>query len=64
MNTSQSSSTPRSSQNKKRAVLLIALFLLCLCAFALAISVGAADINVFDALSALIGGKHDDTSST
>ena len=62
MNTSQSSSTPRSSQNKKRAVLLIALFLLCLCAFALAISVGAADINVFDALSALIGGKHDDTS--
>lgn len=61
MNTSPDSSTPIFSQNKKRAILLIALFLLCTGAFALAISVGAAKISLADAFDALIRGRTDDT---
>ena len=61
MNTLQSSYTPKFSQNKKRAILLIALFLLCITAFAFAISVGSAKVNLFDAISALTSGNVEDT---
>lgn len=62
MNTLQSSYTPKFSQNKKRAILLIALFLLCAVSFIFAISIGSAGISLVDAFSALINGKTDDTS--
>ncbi len=42
--------------------MLIALFLLCIGAFAIAISSGAAKISVADAISALFCGRHDDTN--
>lgn len=62
MNTWQSSSTPGYSQNKNRAILLIALFLLCFVSFALAISAGSASISISEAISAWISGKSDDTN--
>ena len=62
MNTWQSSSTPICFQNKNRAILLIALFLLCIGAFALSISIGAAKISLSDATSALLNGNKDDMS--
>lgn len=62
MNTLQSSYTPIFLQNKKRAMILVALFLLCSGAFVLALSVGAAKISLHDALNALIKGQHEDTA--
>lgn len=60
MNISQSSSTRAFSQNKKRAILIIALFLLAIVAFLIGLSVGSANISILDALRALVGGNFDD----
>lgn len=62
MNTSQSSSIRAFSQNKKRAILIIALFLLTVFVFILGLSVGSASISLFDALKALFCGNFDDVN--
>lgn len=61
MNISQSSSTAKFSTKAKRAVTLIALFLLLLTSFFVALSLGASDASITDAIKALING---DTTST
>lgn len=62
MNTSPSSSTRAFSQNKKRAIIVIALFVLITVAFLFSLSIGSANINVFDALRAIINGNFDNVS--
>ena len=57
MNTLQESYIPRSSGKLKRAMTLIALFLLLIITFIVALSIGAADASVAKAFSSMINGK-------
>ena len=61
MNISQSSSTAKFSTKAKRAVTLIALFLLLFVSFFVALSLGASDASVTDAIAALFNGNTDST---
>ena len=62
MNTSQSSSTRAFSQNKKRAIIIIALFLLAVGAFLFGLSVGSANVSILGALKALACGNFNDVN--
>ena len=58
MNTLQEYSTPRSSGNLKRAMTLIALFLLLVAAFIISLSVGAAKVSLSGAFRSIASGEN------